>query len=113
MWGLRPCHRTDDYRYFRPISEFAAGREPGMTGVWTVSPQGAGQNSRHWRSHQPMGNIARLRVKRHTDLDYFRYIVPCGLTKPVTSMRQLGVDVPAQDVIERLRRHFEQIFDLQ
>ena len=25
-----------------------------------------------------------------TDLSYFRYIVPCGLTKPVTSMRALG-----------------------
>jgi lipoyl(octanoyl) transferase len=24
-----------------------------------------------------------------TDLDYFRYIVPCGLTRPVTSMEQL------------------------
>ena len=25
-----------------------------------------------------------------TDLTYFRYIVPCGLTQPVTSMRELG-----------------------
>ena len=25
-----------------------------------------------------------------TDLNYFQYIVPCGLTKPVTSMRGLG-----------------------
>ena len=25
-----------------------------------------------------------------TDLSYFQYIVPCGLTKPVTSMRELG-----------------------
>ncbi len=25
-----------------------------------------------------------------TDLSYFQYIVPCGLTKPVTSMRALG-----------------------
>ena len=27
----------------------------------------------------------------NTDLSYFQYIVPCGLTKPVTSMAQLGV----------------------
>ncbi len=26
-----------------------------------------------------------------TDLSYFQYIVPCGLTKPVTSMAALGV----------------------
>ena len=25
-----------------------------------------------------------------TDLNYFRYIVPCGLTKPVCSLRSLG-----------------------
>ena len=26
-----------------------------------------------------------------TDLSYFQYIVPCGLTKPVTSMQSLGL----------------------
>ena len=48
-----------------------------------------------------------------TDLQYFSYIVPCGLTKPVTSMRQLGVEFSRQDVIDRLRRHFERIFEYQ
>ena len=31
-----------------------------------------------------------------TDLRYFQYIVPCGLTKPVTSMRALGCDAVAR-----------------
>ncbi len=30
-----------------------------------------------------------------TDLRYFQYIVPCGLTKPVTSMAALGVAADA------------------
>jgi lipoyl(octanoyl) transferase len=32
-----------------------------------------------------------LALNVSTDLSYFQYIVPCGLTKPVTSMAQLGV----------------------
>ena len=28
-----------------------------------------------------------------TDLSYFRYIVPCGLPKPVTSMEALGIRI--------------------
>jgi len=33
-----------------------------------------------------------------TDLSYFQYIVPCGLTKPVTSMAALGVRATLEDV---------------
>ena len=33
-----------------------------------------------------------------TDLSYFQYIVPCGLTKPVTSMAQLGVRASLEEV---------------
>lgn len=49
----------------------------------------------------------------NTDLSYFRYIVPCGLTKPVTSMRDLGVDVTREAVIGALTRHFARVFDLE
>jgi lipoyl(octanoyl) transferase len=52
-----------------------------------------------------------------TDLNYFRYIVPCGLTKPVTSMRALGA-LTTQDpvasrehVIAALERTFGSIFE--
>jgi lipoyl(octanoyl) transferase len=48
-----------------------------------------------------------------TDLEYFRYIVPCGLSKPVTSMQALGVEAPRGAVIERLRAHFGEIFGLR
>jgi lipoyl(octanoyl) transferase len=86
-----------------------AGREPGLTGVWTQGAKIAaiGVHLSRWvTSHGFALNVT-------TDLQYFGYIVPCGLTKPVTSMRQLGVEVPRQDVIDRLRRHFEEIFGFE
>ena len=46
-----------------------------------------------------------------TDLSYFQYIVPCGLTKPVTSMAALGAAAPREDVMERLVHHFGRVFD--
>ena len=48
-----------------------------------------------------------------TDLNYFQYIVPCGLTKPVTSMAALGVRADVEDVKEALARHFGRIFDFE
>lgn len=46
-----------------------------------------------------------------TDLQYFQYIVPCGLAKPVTSMAALGVHADTEDVKSALIRHFGQVFD--
>jgi lipoyl(octanoyl) transferase len=48
-----------------------------------------------------------------TDLRFFQYIVPCGLTKPVTSMERLGVNADAEDVKRALTRHFARIFDFE
>jgi lipoate-protein ligase B len=46
-----------------------------------------------------------------TDLNYFRYIVPCGLTRPVTSMRALGCEARRQEVIDAIARAFARVFD--
>jgi lipoyl(octanoyl) transferase len=46
-----------------------------------------------------------------TDLSYFQYIVPCGLTRPVTSMAQLGVHATLADVSQSLAAHFGRVFD--
>ena len=46
------------------------------------------------------------------DLQFFQYIVPCGLTKPVTSMEQLGVRAERQEVAQSMTAiHFARIFD--
>lgn len=48
-----------------------------------------------------------------TDLDYFRYIVPCGLTAPVTSMRAQGVRQERDRIAEAIVRHFGEFFGYQ
>jgi lipoyl(octanoyl) transferase len=46
-----------------------------------------------------------------TDLNYFNHIVPCGLTKPVTSMAALGLRADAGEVKESLIRRFGEVFE--
>ena len=48
----------------------------------------------------------------NTDLNYFSHIIPCGIQdKQVTSLeRELGAPVPLQEVKEKLRKHFQELF---
>ncbi len=48
-----------------------------------------------------------------TDLNYFRYIVPCGLTKPVCSLRSLGCNAGRDEVKHAIAASFAKIFDYQ
>jgi lipoyl(octanoyl) transferase len=85
----------------------AAGRIPGCTGVWVDGRKiGAiGVHISRWvTSHGFALNV-------NPDLSYFGYIVPCGLTKPVTSMAQLGVDASIADVGAKLAQAFGRQFD--
>ena len=85
----------------------AAGRIPKLTGVWVGERKIAsiGVHLSRWvTSHGFALNVS-------TDLSYFQYIVPCGLTKPVTSMAALGVRATVVEVGGTLAAHFGRIFE--
>jgi lipoate-protein ligase B len=46
----------------------------------------------------------------NTDLTYFQYIVPCGLTKPVCSLRSLGCGASRQEVTDAVTASFAKVF---
>ena len=86
-----------------------AGRVQGCTGVWVDHAKIAaiGVHISRWvTSHGFALNV-------NTDMSYFQYIVPCGLTKPVTSMAKLGVQTNLEEVAERLADHFCRIFETE
>lgn len=93
------------------VAEFGIGarRVPGCTGVWVDGAKIAaiGVHLSRWvTSHGFALNV-------NTDLSYFQYIVPCGLTKPVTSMAQLGVQTTLEEVSQRLAGHFGRVFECE
>jgi lipoyl(octanoyl) transferase len=48
-----------------------------------------------------------------TDLSYFKYIVPCGLTKPVCSLRSLGWRGTRDEALDAILASFANIFNFQ
>jgi lipoate-protein ligase B len=91
------------------LAEFRiqAGRLEGCTGVWVNGKKVAaiGIHISRWvTSHGFALNHA-------TDLKYFQYIVPCGLTKPVTSMQELGCRAGREEVTAALGRQFAKHFE--
>ena len=101
--------RTLEEALIQAIGEFGlrGERVQGMTGVWVEGAKVAaiGVHLSRWvTSHGFALNI-------DTDLDYFRYIVPCGLTRPVASMRSLGCMAPRADVAAALRRSLARCFE--
>lgn len=48
-----------------------------------------------------------------TDLSYFKYIVPCGLTKPVCSLRSLGCTATRDGVAAVVAKCFAKVFDFE
>jgi lipoyl(octanoyl) transferase len=91
------------------LGEFGidSGRVSGAAGVWTGQGKIAaiGVHISRWvTSHGFALNV-------DTDLSYFQYIVPCGLTKPVTSMRRHGSQAGRAEVIRALEHSFGRVFE--
>lgn len=119
---------TDIHKYLRLLEEAViltmadfgldAGRIEGLTGVWLDHRVGApnprkicamGVKSSRWVT---MHGIA---LNVNTDLNYFKYIVPCGIDdKAVTSMQlELQKDVSFIDVQDTLLQHIASVFEMQ
>ncbi|HEX4748360.1 MAG TPA: lipoyl(octanoyl) transferase LipB [Bryobacteraceae bacterium] len=80
--------------------------EKGYEGVWVGGAKVAaiGIHISRWiTSHGFALNV-------DTDLNYFKYIVPCGLTKPVCSLRTLGCAASRGEVMEAVTESFADVF---
>lgn len=89
-------------------------RSPGETGVW-LDPFVKGKE----RKICAMGIKCSRWITMHgfafnvnTDLDYFSFIVPCGIeNKQVTSLqKELGKEISLDEVKQKVKKNFEKIF---
>jgi len=115
---------TDIHRYVRYIEEavirtlaeydIEGTRIEGMSGVWLKADA-----TRPDRKICAIGIHLSRWVTMHgfafniqTDLQYFNYIIPCGITnKTVTSLeKELGKKVALEEVREKLNKHFSDLF---
>ena len=118
---------TDIGRYLRDLEEVVirtlaeygiiGGRSAGETGVW-IDATVKGKE----RKICAMGVRCSRWVTMHgfalnvnTDLDYFNYIIPCGIqNKKVTSIKEeLGRTVSMEEVKYKLKSNFEQVFQVR
>jgi lipoyl(octanoyl) transferase len=118
---------TDLGKYMRSLEEviiqtiahwgIVGDRLEGATGVW-IDPH----NPTKARKICAMGvkcsrwiTIHGWALNVNTDMQYFNYIVPCGITdKSVTSMqKELGKEVNEEEVKQVLKEKFAQVFEAE
>jgi lipoyl(octanoyl) transferase len=118
---------TDIHKYLRFLEEgviltlkeygIEADRIAGLTGVWL-----------DWEDEKKARKICALGVKSsrwvtmhgfafnvNTDLEYFNYIVPCGIPdKQVTSLqKELGREMDMKEVEEKLKANLAKVFEME
>ncbi len=113
-------HFTDVHKYLRRLEEVVirtcadygieGGRIEGLTGVWAGNEKICAMGIRCSRWVTMHGFAFNV----NTDLDYFRHIVPCGITgKEVTSLQKmLGREIDRSEVKSRIMAHFEEVFEV-
>lgn len=118
---------TDIGKYLRNLEEVIIAtmadygvkgeRSPGETGVWLDAAIPGKE-----RKICAMGIRCSRWITMHgfafnvnTDLSYFDYIIPCGIqNKQVTSLqKELGRTLNMNEVKEKVRHHFERVFDVE
>ncbi len=118
---------TDIGRYLRNLEEtiiltlaeygIKGERSQGETGVW-IDPHVKGKE----RKICAIGVRCSRWVTMHgfafninTDLNYFNYIIPCGIeNKKVTSLQQeLGYEVDFNEAKEKVKKNFQKVFDVE
>lgn len=116
---------TDIGKYLRNIEEviiltlaeygIKGDRSPGETGVW-IDPDIKGRE----RKICAIGVRSSRWITMHgfalnvnTDLNYFNFIVPCGITdKQVTSLeKELGYTMDFEAVKEKIKNNFSRVFE--
>ena len=117
---------TDIHKYLRTLEEVIIAtlsdygilgfRIDGQTGVWVGKGKfpaqkicAFGVRASRWVTMHGMS------LNVNTDLDYFKYIVPCGINdKGVTSIKEeLGRKVLLSEVKKRIARHFINFFEVE
>ncbi|MFZ5972265.1 MAG: lipoyl(octanoyl) transferase LipB [Bacteroidota bacterium] len=118
---------TDIHKYMRTMEEsviqtlahfqIKAGRIAGLTGVWLD-----GEHKKDARKICALGVKTSRWVTMHglafnvnTNLDYFKYIVPCGIDdKAVTSLHhEVQHAVNMEEVKEKMKAHLAALFQMQ
>ncbi|WP_370088437.1 lipoyl(octanoyl) transferase LipB [Ekhidna sp.] len=118
---------TDIHKYLRFLEEaviltlkeygIEGGRVDGLTGVWLDGGEpgkarkicALGVKSSRWVTmHGFAFNV-------NTNLEYFNYIVPCGIQdKAVTSLqKELGKEIDIKEVEEKLKHHLSYVFEME
>ena len=118
---------TDIHKYLRFLEEavihtlseygISSGRIDGLTGVWLDHEDevkarkicALGVKSSRWVTmHGFAFNV-------NTSLEYFNYIVPCGIQdKAVTSLqKELGREMDMTEVEQKLKKHLTEIFEME